>query len=345
MKKNNPRTISLKITIYLWLFYLLSFLIYFIFLSREPVNWLFLSVSSIILLAVIYMIVWQEVENFIYKKIRILYKTIHNLKTPKPSITMDSKWMENAEDEVVKWAEDQNKAMENLKKLETYRREFLGNVSHELKTPIFNIQGYVLTLLDGGLEDESINLEYLQRAEKSIDRMITIVDRLDEISRLESDVLALNYERFDIMDLCMDLKDYFEIKAAGKNITIFINQNTQAAFHVYADKELIRQVLSNLIENSIKYGEENGRTKISFYDMDEQVLIEVSDNGIGITQDDIPRIFERFYRSANGRAFNNSGSGLGLSMVKHIIEAHNQTVNVRSSIGVGTTFGITLKKG
>jgi two-component system phosphate regulon sensor histidine kinase PhoR len=258
---------------------------------------------------------------------------------------MDSNWMEIAENEVMKWAEDQKIALESLKKLETYRREFLGNVSHELKTPIFNIQGYVLTLLDGGLEDESINHEYLQRAEKSIDRMITIVDRLDEISRLETDVLTLNYERFDIMDLCIDLKEYFEIKSAEKKINIYINQNTLVAFHVFADKELIRQVLSNLIENSIKYGNENGRTKISFYDMDEQVLIEVSDNGIGITQDDIPRIFERFFRSANGRAFNNNGSGLGLAMVKHIIEAHNQTINVRSSIGVGTTFGITLKKG
>ena len=345
MKKNNPRAISLRISFFLLLLYLIFDLAYFVFFSKEPFNWLFLIASSIILYVVVYAVVWQAIENLIYKKIRVLYKNIHNLKSPKQKIAMDSNWLETAEKEVVEWAADQKEEMESLKKQENYRREFLGNVSHELKTPIFNIQGYVLTLLDGGLEDASINREYLQRAEKSIDRMITIVDRLDEISRLELDALALNYEKFDIMAMCHDLIEFFEIKAAEKKIHIFINQNTQGPFHVFADKELIRQVLSNLIENSIKYGNENGRTKISFYDMDEQMLIEVSDTGIGIAQEDIPRIFERFYRSANGRALNNSGSGLGLSIVKHIIEAHHQAINVRSSIGVGTTFGFTLKKG
>lgn len=344
MKKNHPQTISFKITTYLWLLYLITYLAYFTFISEDAFNWVFLCVSSILLFVVVYIVVWKSVENFIYKKIRVLYKTIHNLKTPKPNIVMGSNWMENAETEVVKWAEDQKNEMESMKKLETYRREFLGNVSHELKTPIFNIQGYVLTLLDGGLEDDTINKEYLQRAEKSIDRMITIVNHLDEISRLESDVHSLNYEKFNIHDLCSELIEFFEIKAAEKNISIFINPNTVIPFQVNADKELIRQVLSNLIENSIKYGNENGRTKISFYDMDEQILVEVSDTGIGIAQEDIPRIFERFYRVPHSRTINNTGSGLGLAIVKHIIEAHNQTINVRSSIGVGTTFGFTLKK-
>jgi two-component system, OmpR family, phosphate regulon sensor histidine kinase PhoR len=345
MKKNNPGAISLRISLFLLILYLIFDLAYFIFFSKEPFNWLFLALSSILLFIVVYIVVWQAIENFIYKKIRILYKNIHNLKSPKHKIVANSDWLETAEKEVAEWAEDQKKEMESLKKLETYRREFLGNVSHELKTPIFNIQGYVLTLLDGGLKDESINMEYLQRAEKSIDRMITIINNLDEISRLESDALMPNYERFDIMSLCNDLIEFFEIKAAEKNINIFINQNTLTPFHVFADKELIRQVLSNLIENSIKYGNDNGRTKISLYDMDEQVLIEVSDTGIGISQEDIPRIFERFYRSGHGRTVNNSGSGLGLAIVKHIIEAHHQTINVRSSVGTGTTFGFTLKKG
>ncbi len=345
MKKNNPRGISLRIALFLLLLYLIFDLAYFVFFSKEPFNWLFLAISSTLLFIVVYIVVWQAIENFIYKKIRILYKNIHNLKSPKHKIVANSDWLETAEKEVAEWAEDQKKEMESLKKLETYRREFLGNVSHELKTPIFNIQGYVLTLLDGGLKDESINLEYLQRAEKSIDRMITIINNLDEISRLESDALMPNYERFDIMSLCNDLIEFFEIKAAEKNIQIFINQNTLTPFHVFADKELIRQVLSNLIENSVKYGNENGRTKISLYDMDEQVLIEVSDTGIGIAQEDIPRIFERFYRSGHGRTISNSGSGLGLAIVKHIIEAHHQTINVRSTVGTGTTFGFTLKKG
>jgi two-component system phosphate regulon sensor histidine kinase PhoR len=345
MKKNHPQIITLKITVFLWFIYVICYLADIAFISTDGFNWIFLAISSTILFVIVYLVVWQAIENFIYKKIRVLYKNIHNLKSPKQKIVMNSDWLENAEKEVVKWAEDQKNEMESLKKLENYRREFLGNVSHELKTPIFNIQGYVLTLLDGGLEDESINREYLQRAEKSIDRMITIVDRLDEISRLETDVLTLNYERFDIMDLCNDLKEYFAMKAAEKKINIYINQNTIVPYHVFADKELIRQVLSNLIENSIKYGNENGRTKISFYDMDEQVLIEVSDTGIGITPEDIPRIFERFFRATNGRSLNKSGSGLGLAIVKHIIEAHQQTINVRSSLGVGTTFGFTLKKG
>jgi two-component system phosphate regulon sensor histidine kinase PhoR len=344
MKKNNPQIIALKITLFLWIFYFLSYTVDIVFFSTDDFNWIFLAITSTLLFVVVYLVVWQAIENFIYKKIRILYKNIHNLKSPKQKISIDSNWLENADKEVVKWAEDQKNEMESMKKLEAYRREFLGNVSHELKTPIFNIQGYVLTLLDGGLEDKSINKEYLQRAEKSIDRMITIVDRLDEISRLESDALTPNFEKFDIMDLCIEFIEFFEIKAAEKKISLFINPNTYGPFHVLADKELVRQVLSNLIENSIKYGNENGRTKISFYDMDEQVLIEISDTGIGIVQEDIPRIFERFFRSANGRALNNSGSGLGLSIVKHIIEAHHQTINVRSSVGAGTTFGFTLKK-
>lgn len=344
MKKNNPRAITFRITVYLLMFYLISFLVYFILFSKEPFHWVFLIISSIILSVVVALVIWQSVENLIYKKIRILYKTIHNLKSAKPKISRDSNWLENAEKEVVKWAEDQKNEMENLKEMETYRREFLGNVSHELKTPIFNIQGYVLTLLDGGLEDQSINREYLQRAEKSIDRMISIVSKLDVISKLESDANTLYYEKFDMHELCSDLISVFEVSTAKKYNNILINPNTQGSFYVFADKELIKQVVSNLMENAIKYGRENGRTKISFYDMDEQILTEVSDDGIGISQQDIPRIFERFYRAAQGRNVNKSGSGLGLSIVKHIIEAHNQTINVRSTLGVGTTFGFTLKK-
>ncbi len=345
MKKNNPTAISLRIALYVWLFFLIIYLGYWFLLSKDTFNWLFLTVSGLLLFGVVYFVVWQAVENFIYKKIRVLYKTIHNLKTPKQKTTIDSNWLENAEKEVVKWAEDQKNEVESLKKLETYRRDFLGNVSHELKTPIFNIQGYVLTLLDGGLEDESINKEYLMRTEKSINRMIAIVNDLDILSKLESDIQNLEFEKFDIVALSIDIGEIYEIKAREKNITLTINHNHLNPVMVFADKEKIRQVLSNLIENSLKYGKQNGRTKISFYDMDEQILIEVADTGVGIAQQDISRIFERFFRTSYGRTADNSGSGLGLAIVKHIIEAHNQTINVRSSIGVGTTFGFTLKKG
>ena len=317
---------------------------YAFLVSSDKVNWWFLAIVGVVLFLAVYLVVWQVIENFIYKKIRILYKTIHNLKAPKQKATIDANWLENAEKEVVKWAEDQKNEVENLKKLETYRRDFLGNVSHELKTPIFNIQGYVLTLLDGGLEDESINKEYLLRAEKSINRMIAIVNDLDILSKLESDIQHLEFEKFDIVSLSKDIVEFYDIKAREKDCSISVNYNNVTPIMVLADKEKIRQVLNNLIENSIKYGKQNGRTKISFYDMDEQMLIEVADNGIGIAQTDVPRIFERFFRTNYGRTIDNSGSGLGLAIVKHIIEAHNQTINVRSSLGVGTTFGFTLKK-
>ncbi len=344
MTKDNPRAISLKIAVYVLAFFLVIDLVHYVFLSNDTLYWIFLVISSLLVFGIVYFMVNQTVEKFIYQKIRVLYKNIHNLKTPKQKVLTNSKWLETAEKEVEKWAEDQKNEMENLKNQETYRRDFLGNVSHELKTPIFNIQGYVLTLLDGGLEDETINKEYLMRAEKSINRMIAIVTDLDILSKLESDVQNLEFEKFDIVALTGEIVEMYEIQAQEKNITITINYNHLTPIMVYADKEKIRHVLSNLIENSIKYGNPNGRTKLSFYDMDEQMLIEVADTGIGIAPQDISRIFERFYRTNHGRATINSGSGLGLAIVKHIIEAHHQTINVRSSLGIGTTFGFTLQK-
>ena len=344
MTKDNPRAISLKIAVYVLAFFLLSDLVHYVFLSNDTLYWIFLVISSLLVFGIVYFMVHQTVEKFIYQKIRVLYKNIHNLKTPKQKVLTNSKWLETAEQEVEKWAEEQKNEMENLKNQETYRRDFLGNVSHELKTPIFNIQGYVLTLLDGGLEDETINKEYLMRAEKSINRMIAIVTDLDILSKLESDVQNLEFEKFDIVALTSEIVEMYEIQAQEKNITITINYNHLTPIMVYADKEKIRHVLSNLIENSIKYGNPNGRTKLSYYDMDEQMLIEVADTGIGIAPQDISRIFERFYRTNHGRATINSGSGLGLAIVKHIIEAHHQTINVRSSLGIGTTFGFTLQK-
>lgn len=343
MKRNNPKYIALQISIFLSIIYTFSISLYFGF-SSGKINWMLFFASIMVFGAVSYIIIWQALENFIYRKIRILYKTILNQKLSKQKIKLTSDWLENAENDVLEWAEDQQKEVENLKKLEAYRRNFLGNVSHELKTPIFNIQGYILTLLDGGLEDVTINREYLSRAEKSVDRMISIVKQLDEISKLESEMYSLHFERFDIHALSKELIELFQPKALQKNIQLFINLNTVDNFMVYADKELIKQAMSNLIDNSIKYGTENGRTKISFYDMDEVVLVEVSDNGIGIKQEDLPRIFERFYRTNYGKSHDNSGSGLGLAIVKHIIEAHHQTINVRSNLGFGSTFGFTLKK-
>ena len=238
-------------------------------------------------------------------------------------------------------AEEKNREIEQLKQLERYRRDFIGNISHELKTPLFNIQGYILTLLDGGLDDPSINREYLKRTEKSIERLIRIVDDLDEITQLESGQIKLTVTQFDLTALTMEVIEMLEIKARKRKVDIHCTQQDRSIY-VEGDQEKIRQVITNILENSIRYGREEGTVKIDFFDMDEHVLTEITDSGTGIDPEELPRVFERFYRTSRGRASFSKGKGLGLAIVKHIIEAHDQTVNVRSTIGVGTTFGFTL---
>ena len=252
--------------------------------------------------------------------------------------------IENLDLEILAWADDRKNEIERLKKLEVYRKEFLGNVSHELKTPVFNIQGYVLTLLDGGLEDPSINRNYLTRAEKSVDRMITIIDDLEAISQLETGELQLEPERFDIGTLAKDVVDAQEMKSTAKGIMLTLPEEVKS-FYVLADRFRIRQVIVNLIVNSIKYGKEYGETQIRFYDIGENISVEIADNGIGIPAEHLPRLFERFYRVDKSRSREQGGTGLGLAIVKHIIEAHNQTIKVSSTEGAGTTFSFTLKKG
>ena len=285
-------------------------------------------------------------EKFIYHRIRLIYKTIHTMKSmkgAKPGIDLTEDIIGKMNIEVEAWAKDRKTEIDELKKLEAYRREFIGNVSHELKTPLFNIQGYVLTLIDGAMNDTVINKEYLLRSEKNIERMISIVEDLEAISRLESGELILDFTNCDIVSLSKDVVDLLEIKAKKKGIQLFFREPYPSPIMVRIDKERIRQVLINLIDNSIKYGTENGKTKISFFDMDENILVEISDDGIGIEAKDIPRLFERFFRIDKSRSREQGGSGLGLAIVKHILEAHQQTINVRSKPGVGTTFAFTLK--
>lgn len=246
------------------------------------------------------------------------------------------------EHEILAWADERKNEIDRLKKLELYRKEFLGNVSHELKTPIFNIQGYVLTLLDGGLDDPSINKKYLERASQSVDRMIHIIEDLEAISQLETGELIIYPEKFDIVALAKSVVDAEEIRALPKGIILNMPKDT-TPIYVEADKFRIRQVLTNLIVNSIKYGREYGETKIRFYETGNIVSVEVADNGIGIASEHLPRLFERFYRVDKGRSRDQGGTGLGLSIVKHIIEAHQQTIQATSKVDVGTTFTFTLK--
>jgi len=252
--------------------------------------------------------------------------------------------IEQLNQEILKIANDREKEIEHLTKLENYRKEYLGNVSHELKTPIFNIQGYVSTLIDGGLYDESINLEYLKRADKSVDRMINIIDDLETISQLESGALVLDTEKFDVVALAKDVLEQLELTASKRNIKLILDDESKKSINVIADKFRIRQVFVNLITNSIKYGKDNGLTKLKLKIFDETAVIEVSDNGIGIEEKHLPRLFERFYRIDKGRSREQGGTGLGLSIVKHIIEAHDQHITVNSTPGLGTSFTFTLKR-
>jgi two-component system phosphate regulon sensor histidine kinase PhoR len=295
-----------------------------------------------------YLVIIRYLKKYIYRKIKVIYKTIHKRKVrpeeKSNTVDINQDIISEVEKEVVEWADNQAREIQQLKSWQEYRRRFLGDISHELKTPIFNIQGYLETLLDGGIHDPTINVKYLHRAIKNVDRLNTIVEDLESISRLESGELILEMQNFDIRDLAEEVFEEMEIKAQQRNISLLFKQGADQHFRVCADRESIRQVMVNLVSNSIKYGNEAGHTKIGFYDMDRYLLIEVADNGIGIPQDHLNHIFERFYRVDKSRSRIRGGSGLGLSIVKHIIEAHNQTINVRSAPELGSTFGFTLAK-
>lgn len=245
--------------------------------------------------------------------------------------------------EVKDSADTQVEEIKKLKEIEKFRKDFLGNVSHELKTPIFNIQGYILTLLDGGIEDESINKLYLKRAEKSINRLISIVEDLDSIARLESGEYIMRIETFNLGRLVEEVIDDHELPARRRSIRISLDTGYSKSIKVKADRKRIFEVISNLVNNSIKYGVEGGKTSIGFTDIGERILVEISDNGIGIKERDLPRVFERFFRVDKSRSRESGGTGLGLSIVKHTIQAHNQSITVKSRVDKGTTFVFTLE--
>lgn len=345
MNYSDPKKLAFGLALLIVALFTVLFVLLVVIFKLPPNT--YYIISSISLLIFVFLLLNFSIQRFIYEKIKIIYKTIHKFQVNKkkgPDEQIEES-LDEVNQKVVEWGDEQQKEIEQLKELAIYRREFLGNVSHELKTPIFNIQGYVLTLLDGGLNDSKINKKYLIRTEKSINRMIAIVEDLEEISQLESGELKLDFSSFNIVELTQEIIDFLEIKAKKKNIAIEFDKSYDKPIVVFADKKRIRQVLINLIDNAIKYCKEDScYTRISFFDMDRNVLIEISDNGLGIDQENIPRIFERFYRTDKGRSREQGGTGLGLAIVKHIIEAHGQAINVRSTLGVGTTFGFTLKK-
>lgn len=295
-----------------------------------------------------HLIILYVLKTYIYRRVKLIYKSIYSSKRSskeRSDIDLNKDIISDVEQEVADWTNEQQKEIESLKSLEAYRRNFMGDISHELKTPVFSIQGYLHTLLDGGLYDPNINHSFIQKAAKNADRLQTIIEDLESISRLESGKLELDITRFDIKELCEEIFEELEIFAKNNDTSLIFKEGAGSSTFVSADQGAIRQVLTNLISNSIKYGKHGGMTKLSFYDMDNRVLIEVADDGIGVSEDHLKHLFDRFYRVDKSRSREQGGSGLGLSIVKHILEAHEQTINVRSTPNEGSTFGFTLDKG
>lgn len=330
---------SLYITICLTL--LLSVFLYF---GNTFSIWVVLGFIPICY-SICFFITQYRVERFIYRRVKKIYDDLTLLESTsliKQPITTD---MATLTQEIDKFAKDKKLEIETLKVREEYRKEFLGNVSHELKTPLFTVQGYILTLLDGAMEDERIRKKYLTRASKGVERLIYIVKDLDMITKLEVGDLSLKIEEFNIIEVIESVFDLLEMKAARKKITLMFDMSYKTPIMVRADKERIQQVLTNLIVNSIKYGKEKGTTEVSIENLiKNKVIVRVTDNGEGISKANLKRLFERFFRVDKSGSRREGGSGLGLSIVKHIIEAHDEKIYVESELGVGSEFSFTLEK-
>lgn len=308
-------------------------------------SWWFTFFFAIIIGVFSFYMLQYRTERFIYQRVKKIYDDVSLLDSAtlrSQSITTD---MATLTKEVKKYATDRKLEIENLKVREEYRREFMGNVSHELKTPLFTVQGYIETLLGGAMKDKELRKKYLERAQKGVERLVYIVEDLDLISKLEMGDLNLDYGVFNVVDLIQNVFDMLEMQADRKNIILMFDRKYPKPILVHADPEKIQQVLSNLIMNSIKYGKENGTTEVTIEDLvKNKIIVRIRDNGEGIEKQHIPRLFERFYRVDKSGARSEGGSGLGLSIVKHIIEGHNEKIYVESEFGKGSEFSFTLEK-
>ncbi|MCL8008868.1 ATP-binding protein [Gelidibacter japonicus] len=334
---------AVKTTLYITLI-LTALLTVFSLLSQTFNIWSILG-FSVLTFIISFFIIQYRAERFIYRRVKRIYDDLTLLESAtlrKQPITTD---MATLTQEIGKFAQDKKLEIETLKVREEYRKEFLGNISHELKTPLFTVQGYVLTLLDGAMDNENLRKKYLERANKGVERLIYIVQDLDMITKLEVGDLSLNMEDFDIVALVESVFDLLEMKSAKKKITLTFDMQYPEPIMVRADKERIRQVLTNLVVNSIKYGSFKGTTEISIENLiKNKVIVRVTDNGEGIAKANIPRLFERFYRIDKSGSRKEGGSGLGLSIVKHIIEAHDERIYIESELSVGSEFSFTLEK-
>lgn len=313
-------------------------------------KWYDVAVTFVVSFSISFIVFYYLIEKYVYSKIKLIYKLIHNLKLGRDLRDALGEGMHTADPiadvelEVKEWAREKKMEVDDLRKQEKFRREFLSNISHEFKTPLFAIQGYIEAIQDDEFEDIDMARQFLEKASKNVDRLSYLIQDLDEISKLESGEVPIVYSKFKINDLIKEVIDSLEMKANQHDIKLIFKQKYDDNVQVNADRGKIHQVLINLIDNSLKYGNKGGTTAISLFKLDDQVLIEITDDGIGIEEKYLPRLFERFFRTEQSRSRQIGGSGLGLAIVKHIIEAHEQTINVRSTAGMGSTFGFTLQK-
>lgn len=311
-------------------------------------DWLIALASFLVLFLVAYLLIFYFLQQFIYRRIKLIYKFIYQTKATKREefynkYIIPQKSIDEVKEDVEKWAVQRQGEIELLRKNEAFRKEFLQNLAHEFKTPIFAIQGYIDTLLGGAMENPDVRKRFLENTSRNVDRLVNLMNDLDEISRLESGEQVLYKQYFVVQELIREVIESLSIKLNQKEIVASIKKGCEAPVYVFADKEKIRQVMINLVSNATKYGKPGGTIVISVYTTDEfKVLVEVSDDGIGIEEAHLSRIFERFYRTDKARSRDKGGTGLGLAICKHIIEAHGESMHVRSKPDVGTTIGFTL---
>lgn len=344
MKVKKTYNYALKSSIYLTVIALISVITcYFFFYKNLGLFSIFIFGALFFLLA--FFTTQYRAEHFIYKRIKKVYEDISILDVndlKRNNITTDTEALSKS---LQKYVEGKTVEIENLTQRDSFRRDFLGNVAHELKTPLFTVQGYILTLIEGAVNDKEIRTKYLNRANKGVERLTAIIKDLDMIAKLETDGVKMNIEVFNMLEIIQNVFDLFEMKAKKRNITLSFDKVYEFPVFVQGDIEKIEQVLINLVVNSIKYGKNDGITTIGIESYNQnKFIIKVLDNGEGIKKEHIPRLFERFYRVDQSRSREQGGSGLGLSIVKHIVEAHNETIFLKSKFEEGSEFSFTMEK-
>lgn len=347
MQTNSPRSLSIYISLFVSLFSL-SLLIITFWYKGQSISLLLLITIFILIFSVTFTLVYFTLERLIYHKIKLLYRATNMYRINKDfsSLELDMKTdvIGKVSKDVARWMVDQHNTIGELQERENFRREFIGNLAHELKTPIFSIQGYILTLLEGGLEDKEINRLFLERAANGVERITNLIMDLDAMSKLESGQVNIEKVPFNFIKLAKEVADDLEMKAKRRKVKIKIQEPLDREIWVSADRVKIGQVMTNLLNNAITYSKDEGNITIKCNQFDKKILVDVEDDGVGISKKDLDRIFERFYRVEKSRARHKGGTGLGLAIVKHIIEAHGETITAQSNPGKGTTFTFSLSR-